>query len=55
MTLTVFNHLGMEVYKGFGKNLNTGRISIPNLENGIYIVRVETSSKTFTKRIVVDK
>ncbi|MFT5617725.1 MAG: PKD repeat protein [Arenicella sp.] len=54
-TLTVFNHLGIEVYNAFSEKFNAALISLPTLKNGIYIVRVETASKTHTKRIVVDK
>jgi PKD repeat protein len=55
MKLTIFNHLGIEVYTASGKNVNGGKVSVATLSNGIYIVRAETSNKTYTKRIVVDK
>ncbi len=55
ISLTIFNHLGVEVYRVFGGNIKSGRVSVPTLKNGIYVVRVETSNGTFTRRIVVDK
>nr|WP_314839654.1 endonuclease [uncultured Flavobacterium sp.] len=51
-TVQVFSVIGQKVFEEHYDNNNTALLN--GLERGIYIVKISTSSKTFTKKLIVN-
>jgi len=45
----IMNTIGQEVLRGTTKHVN---INVSNLENGIYILRINDNQKTITKKFI---
>jgi len=54
-TMTVFNTVGAEVFKGsfVGEGLN--RISVSSLPTAVYIVRIDTTLGSKNKKMIINK
>ena len=53
-TVSLYNMIGKNVMKTSFTASISNDISLPNLSNGIYIVKVETSKGKITKKIILD-
>ncbi|MDB5272841.1 MAG: large protein, partial [Chitinophagaceae bacterium] len=55
--IAIFDALGKEVYESQNTNTSSGRIdiSLPEVSNGVYIVKVQTPSATKSQQIILQK
>jgi hypothetical protein len=53
--LTVINYVGQVVYESEVNNMTSVTLNTSSYENGVYIVKVETSNGVVTKRVVISK
>jgi hypothetical protein len=52
--VNIYNILGAIVYQSAAKNEVSQKISLPNIERGIYFVKIMAGKKHFTKKMIVN-
>lgn len=55
MELVIFNSVGQTVYTSRMNNSNVETVNISGLDNGIYMIELQSTTHTFSKRIVVSR
>jgi vacuolar-type H+-ATPase subunit F/Vma7 len=53
-TVTVYNMLGVKVYNSVANNQTNLNINLPELQKGIYVVKVADQKEQFTKKMIVN-